>query len=81
MTARAAAARIATVIRARLAAAHDARVSGDVATARRLMAEGNLEAFVAEGFGPVPSSGIPYDRGAGAPGVERHARWPPSWCR
>jgi 8-oxo-dGTP pyrophosphatase MutT (NUDIX family) len=43
--------------------------TGDVATAMRLMAEGELQAFASEGFGPVPSSGIPYDRAAGAPGV------------
>lgn len=49
-------------IRARLAESRRARAHGDVATARSLMAEGDLEAFAGEGFGPVPSSGIPYDR-------------------
>ncbi len=55
-------------IRARLARARDGVVSGDVATARRLLAEGNLEALKAEGFGPLPSSGIPYDTAPGTPG-------------
>jgi 8-oxo-dGTP pyrophosphatase MutT (NUDIX family) len=56
-------------IRARLAAARSGRARGDVDTARRLMAEGGLEAFDGTGFGPLRSSGIPYERGAGAPGV------------
>ena len=56
-------------IRARLAAPPRARAYGDFATATALMAEGDLQAFAGEGFGPVPSSGIPYDRAAGAPGV------------
>jgi 8-oxo-dGTP pyrophosphatase MutT (NUDIX family) len=57
-------------IRARLKAVRETRALGDVATARRLLTEGNLEALTAEGFGPPNSSGIPYDRGAGAPGVD-----------
>ena len=42
---------------------------GDVFTGQTLLAEEGLVEFVDHGYGPVPSSGIPYDRGAGAPGV------------
>jgi 8-oxo-dGTP pyrophosphatase MutT (NUDIX family) len=60
------------IIRARLAAAQTqvGRASGDVATAHRLMAEGALETYERDRFGVIPSSGIPYERGAGAPGVK-----------
>lgn len=61
-------------IRARLATPPNdlsrVQAHGDVATAYSLMAQGDLQAFAAEGFGPVPSSGIPYDTAAGAPGVK-----------
>lgn len=42
---------------------------GDVVTGRALLAEEGLPEFDNKGYGAVPSSGIPYDRGAGAPGV------------
>ncbi len=42
---------------------------GDVITGRQLLDRGDLEEFQDQGYGPIPSSGIPYDRGAGAPGV------------
>lgn len=42
---------------------------GDVATGQLLLAGDDLEDFRDAGYGPIPSSGIPYEKGAGAPGV------------
>jgi 8-oxo-dGTP pyrophosphatase MutT (NUDIX family) len=60
------------LIRERLRTVGDGPAIGDVDTAFRLMAEGNLEALTAEGFGPPPpaTTAIPYEKGAGAPGVQ-----------
>jgi 8-oxo-dGTP pyrophosphatase MutT (NUDIX family) len=56
-------------IRARLSRPRVHDDHGDVATATRLMNDGALHAYDADRYGPLPSSGIPYDRAAGAPGV------------
>lgn len=48
--------------RARLAAPRRAIEHGDVATAMRLMARGTLTRYDTYKLGPLPSSGIPYDR-------------------
>lgn len=52
-------------IRARLSRTRQRRDRGDVATAMQLMAEGKLQPHDNVTFGALPSSGIPYDRGAG----------------
>lgn len=57
-------------IKARLAAARPPVERGDVATGQRLLNENQLADFENKGYGTVPSSGIPYERGAGAPGVK-----------
>lgn len=56
-------------IRQRLMTPRAAKERGDVSSGRALLAEEGLTEFAAEGYGPIPSSGIPYERGAGAPGV------------
>ncbi len=58
-------------IRARLAAATIAGPRGDVATAMRLMEQGNLTPYKTGNMGAVHTTRIPYNRGAGAPGVEK----------
>ena len=56
-------------IKTRLATNRTAKERGDVASGRALLSEDGLTEFEAAGYGPVPSSGIPYEQGAGAPGV------------
>ena len=56
-------------IKTRLAVNRTITERGDVASGRALLSEDGLTEFEAKGYGPVPSSGIPYERGAGAPGV------------
>ncbi len=56
-------------IRQRLARRRTPQERGDVVTGQALLAEGGLTEFEDHGFGPVPSSGIPYAKGAGAAGV------------
>ena len=58
-----------TDIRIRLKRDRHATDRGDVFTGQALLAEDGLVDFVDHKYGPVPSSGIPYERGAGAPGV------------
>jgi len=58
------------LIRERLSAHRDIRERGDVVTGQTLLAEEDLIEFEDKGYGPIPSSGIPYRRGAGAPGVK-----------
>tara|TARA_B110000438_G_C15798080_1_gene643762 strand:- start:120 stop:803 length:684 start_codon:yes stop_codon:yes gene_type:complete len=58
------------LIRTRLNADRMLKARGDVVTGQTLLNTDALEDFKGEGYGPIPSSGIPYDRGAGAPGVE-----------
>ena len=55
-------------IRERLGAKRPSKDRGDVVTGQSLLANESLEEFKDEGYGPIPSSGIPYDRGAGAVG-------------
>jgi 8-oxo-dGTP pyrophosphatase MutT (NUDIX family) len=43
---------------------------GDVITGHALLEEGGLMPFIDDGYGHVTSSGIPYAKGAGAPGVK-----------
>lgn len=57
------------LIREKLAVERVPQDRGDVATGRALLAEDGLTDFENKGYGHVPSSGIPYERGAGAPGV------------
>ncbi|MCB2108960.1 MAG: CoA pyrophosphatase [Rhodobacteraceae bacterium] len=57
-------------IAARLARPRDAGARGDVATAHALLGRTDLERFDQDKFGPLPSSGIPYESGAGAPGIK-----------
>lgn len=57
-------------IKSRLAAKRTPKERGDVAFGRALLSEDGLTDFEGQGYGPVPSSGIPYERGAGAPGVK-----------
>ncbi|MDG2244498.1 MAG: CoA pyrophosphatase [Rhodospirillaceae bacterium] len=57
-------------IRKRLEVNRTAKERGDVVSGRALLAEEGLSEFEVDGFSPVPSSGIPYDQGAGAPGVK-----------
>tara|TARA_R110000868_G_scaffold145564_5_gene365797 strand:- start:220 stop:945 length:726 start_codon:yes stop_codon:yes gene_type:complete len=57
-------------IRARLAAVASSGPRGDVATAMRLMERGELTPYESGYMGAVPTSGISYARGAGAPGVK-----------
>lgn len=57
-------------IRTRLSRPRDMKLRGDVAIAMALMAQGELEAHNYAQYGQVPSTGIPYAEGAGAPGVE-----------
>jgi 8-oxo-dGTP pyrophosphatase MutT (NUDIX family) len=59
----------ADAIRARLGRPRATVVRGDVATAMALMQQEGLVPYDAARFGPLPSTGIPYDRAAGAPGV------------
>lgn len=54
------------LIRDRLARPRPPKDHGDVATAMRLMAADDLSAYDADRFGPLPSSGIPYDAAAPA---------------
>ena len=56
-------------IRERLEINRTAKERGDVASGRALLAEEGLTEFEANGYGVIPSSGIPYENGAGAPGV------------
>ena len=56
-------------IRERLEINRMAKERGDVASGRALLAEEGLTEFEANGYGVIPSSGIPYENGAGAPGV------------
>lgn len=56
-------------IRERLEINRTAKERGDVVSGRALLAEEGLTEFEANGYGPIPSSGIPYESGAGAPGV------------
>ncbi len=56
-------------IRVRLSRDRAPQDRGDVFTGRSLFAEEDLVEFVDRSYGPIPSSGIPYDRGAGAPGA------------
>ncbi len=58
------------LIRSRLVRPRDQQLRGDVAIAMALMNQGNLEAHDFATFGQVPSTGIPYAEGAGAPGVK-----------
>jgi hypothetical protein len=57
-------------IRARLERPRLPKPRGDVATAMALMAQGALEPHNFDQYGQVPSTGIPYTQGAGAPGVK-----------
>ena len=57
------------MIRARLNGDRVSKDRGDVFTGQALLSERNLVNFIDAGYGPIPSSGIPYDRGAGAPVV------------
>ena len=57
-------------ISVRLRAERIAQERGDVALGRALLAEDHLTEFENNGYGSIPSSGIPYERGAGAPGVD-----------
>ncbi len=57
-------------IRERLAGATPAGPRGDVATAMRLMELGELTPYESGYMGAVPTTGISYSRGAGAPGVK-----------
>jgi 8-oxo-dGTP pyrophosphatase MutT (NUDIX family) len=45
------------------------RPRGDVATAMALMAHGQLQPYDSAVFGPLPTTGIAYNQGAGAPGA------------
>ena len=56
-------------IRERLGGDRAVRPRGDVVTGQALLDEGDLVDFEDNGYGPIPSSGIPYRQGAGAPGV------------
>lgn len=56
-------------IKRRLSSPRTAKERGDVMSGRALLEEEGLTEFQAEGYGQIPSSGIPYERGAGAPGV------------
>ena len=53
---------------ARLARPRQSKERGDVATAMHLLKTGSLQPFTEGLFGSIPSSGIPYEKGAGAPG-------------
>ena len=55
-------------IRTQLARPRKAKDRGDVATAMRLLRTVALQPFEEGLYGPIPSSGIPYGQGAGAPG-------------
>jgi 8-oxo-dGTP pyrophosphatase MutT (NUDIX family) len=57
-------------IRERLGRPRESRLRGDVAIAMELMRQGQLEPHDFGTFGQVPSTGIPYSEGAGAPGVK-----------
>jgi 8-oxo-dGTP pyrophosphatase MutT (NUDIX family) len=57
-------------IRECLGAKRPSNDRGDVVTGQSLLANESLEEFKDEGYGPIPSSGIPHDRGAGAVGVK-----------
>lgn len=57
------------LIKEKLAVKRTPQDRGDVMTGRALLAEEGLADFENKGYGTVPSSGIPYERGAGAPGV------------
>lgn len=56
-------------IRARLSRPRAARARGDVTTAMSLLAAGDLQPYDTDVFGTLPSTGIPYSQGAGAPDV------------
>jgi 8-oxo-dGTP pyrophosphatase MutT (NUDIX family) len=56
-------------LRARLAAVRNRRPRGDVATATRLMAGGELLPYEQAKHGPVTWTKTPYDKAPGAPGV------------
>ena len=47
-------------IKTRLAVNRTITERGDVASGRALLSEDGLTEFEAKGYGPVPSSGIPY---------------------
>lgn len=57
-------------IKEKLATERTPKDRGDVITGQSLLAEEGLIDFENKGYGPVPSSGIPYERGAGAPGAK-----------
>jgi len=57
-------------IRERLSGPRTPTPRGDVITGNALLKEEGLTPYEEHGFGPVPSSGIPYAKGAGAPGVK-----------
>ena len=57
-------------IRMRLNIDRSPKDRGDVVIGQSLLSDGDLEEFRNKGYGPIPSSGIPYERGAGAPGVK-----------
>jgi 8-oxo-dGTP pyrophosphatase MutT (NUDIX family) len=56
-------------IRAKLSQPHAPRAVGDVHTAMALMSQNQLSTYDAASFGPLASTGIPYDQAPGAPGV------------
>jgi len=56
-------------IRRRINAPRKAIERGDVVTGQALLAGDDMQDFRDNGYGVIPSSGIPYERGAGAPGV------------
>lgn len=60
----------ATAVRRKLEAERVQTQRGDVITGQLLLEQDSLEEFRDQGFGPIPSSGIPYAKGAGAPGVK-----------
>ena len=57
-------------IRARLSAPRTSTLRGDVTTAMALLERGDLTVHDVARLGQLPSTGIPYDQGAGAPGVK-----------
>ena len=56
-------------IRASLSRPRAASRRGDVTTAMALLAAGDLQPYDTDEFGTLPSTGIPYSQGAGAPGA------------
>jgi len=56
-------------IRQQLSRARSSTLRGDVMSGLQLLSEAGLSEFNGEGYGPILSSGISYEKGAGAPGV------------